>query len=107
MDERVEQGGAAAAVGVGGAAGVVRRLFDINTITGPRVPRWFLWTLARLGLLVVGNVIGRILWELVTGEPAGDRGLVERVVCNAYLWACLVATGVYALYDRRQRTGTD
>ncbi|WP_328996702.1 hypothetical protein OG394_18830 [Kribbella sp. NBC_01245] len=48
--------------------------------------------------------------ELVSDEAAGDRWFGERLISNTYVWACLIATGLYALYDRRiqrQRAETD
>ncbi|MFG1819436.1 hypothetical protein ACGFIF_37140 [Kribbella sp. NPDC049174] len=108
MDEQGDQAGVAAAPAAIGAA-VVRKLFDINTFYGAGASgvRWYV---ARLGLLAVGNGIGGVLWGIVSDEPAGDRWFGERLISNAYLWVCLIATGLYAVYDRRvqrQRAETD
>ncbi|NEA31258.1 hypothetical protein [Streptomyces sp. SID13031] len=85
-------------------------MFDIDTFFGAGGSRWFRWFVARLVLFAVGNGIGGVLWGLISDEPAGDRSLPERFITNAYIWACLIATGLFALYDRqakRQRTETD
>jgi hypothetical protein len=85
-----------------GSPGVLRQLLDVNTFWDPeRKSGGFRWIAARLGLFVVGTGIGSVLWGLV--DPGSDRSLVERVVSNVYIWACLIATAVYAVLDRRAR----
>ncbi|WP_020391413.1 hypothetical protein [Kribbella catacumbae] len=84
-----------------GRAGIVRELFDINSMYNPRTPAWPRW-LGRLVLFGVGSGIGGILWRVVD-DSAGDRSFGERMLTNVYIWATLIATGLYALHDWRMR----
>jgi len=45
----------------------------------------------------LGGLIGGLLWELATGEPADARSFVERFLTNAYLWAAVLTTALFAL----------
>ncbi|NEA32013.1 hypothetical protein [Streptomyces sp. SID13031] len=86
-----------------GRAGVVRELFDINTFYAAGKPGRLRWYAIRLGLFVLGSGIGWILWRIIDADSAGGRSFGERLLTNAYLWTCLIATAFYAIHDRRTR----
>jgi hypothetical protein len=88
--------------------GVVRQLLDVNCFWEP----WWGWRqwLIQLGLFGVGSEIGGLIWRLIDADSASDRSFFERMLTNAYVWTCLIATALYALHDRRtrrQNTKTD
>ncbi|MFB6724691.1 hypothetical protein ACFCV3_31230 [Kribbella sp. NPDC056345] len=76
---------------------VARNLLDFNT---DWTWRWFIGRVALFGL---GSFLGGVTWELLTGEAASDRGFIEKLFGNVYIWVCLIATGLFALSDRRSR----
>ncbi|MEV6282089.1 hypothetical protein [Kribbella sp. NPDC051770] len=82
-------------------AGVMRQLFDTNTLYywGPGWVRWFV---LRFVLLVIGTEVGAVLWRVVV-DSDGERSFFERMLTNVYIWACLIATLIYAIVDRRAR----
>ncbi|WBQ06833.1 hypothetical protein [Kribbella sp. CA-293567] len=84
-------------------AGVMRELFDLNTIYESDKPGRLRWWVVRLVLFGIGSWIGGLIWRVVHAESEDNRALWQSLLTNAYFWAGLLATGCYAIYDRRVR----
>jgi hypothetical protein len=78
--------------------GIFRQLFDINSFYSEEGRGWRLW-LVQVVLFGVGNGVGWLIWRIVDADSASDRSFWERLLTNAYIWTCLIATAAYALRD--------
>ncbi|MEV8375325.1 hypothetical protein AB0P21_21505 [Kribbella sp. NPDC056861] len=85
-----------------GVAGVLRELLDLNTIFDSDRPGRLRWWFVRMVFFGLGSGAGWFIWRLVDAESANDRALWERLATNVYFWVGLIATGIYALHDRRK-----
>lgn len=92
-----------------GRVGILRQLFDIDSFYTQEGWRWRLW-LVQVALFGVGDGVGWLIWRIVDADSASDRSFWERLLTNAYIWTCLIVTGVYAFRNwlaRRKDLKTD